>query len=704
MTYRIAVDTGGTFTDAVVADASGILALGKALTDPERNFTGVQAAIADAAAQLGRDPRELLAATDVFIYGTTRATNAIVTRRTARTAMLLTEGFPDILVYRQGGKLRPHELTVDYPDPYVPRHLTFEIPERIDAEGGVVTPLDEARTRAVLEELAALKVEAVAVCLLWSIANPAHERRVAELIAEHLPGVPYTLSHALNPVLREYPRASSTAIDASLKPLMQEQLRLLERNLAASGYTGELLVSASLGGVMHVEDMIGRPIHLVKSGPAMAPIAGLSYAALEELGEDVVVVDTGGTTFDVSLVRNGQVSHTRETWLGEIYTGHLLGMGSVDVRSIGAGGGSIAWLDAGGLLRVGPHSAGARPGPACYGAGGEEPTVTDAAVVLGYLNPAHFLGGRMALDPAAARRVMAPIAARLGKSIEDSALAIVTVANENMIKAIQEITVKEGFDPADAILVAGGGAAGLNILPIARALGMRRVLIPRTAGALSACGALFSDMGGEAGASRYATTAEFDFAAVDALLDRLERELDEFARSLAARGLADFSRSLAVEARYAGQIWELEVPLRGRLRTAADLAALIEDFHLEHERVFAVRDPDNPIECIHWRARLRAALPRGAQRPLPQGRAGALHARAARTAYFGLLAAAPHAAAVFHGEDLAPGDRVSGPAIIEEPTTTLVVYPGTTVTVTPYGHYLCALAGPAATDAQGART
>jgi N-methylhydantoinase A len=693
MSYRISIDTGGTFTDAVVADASGILAIGKALTDPQRNFAGVQAAIADAAGHLGLDLRTLLAATDVFIYGTTRATNAIVTQRTARTAMLLTEGFPDILVYRQGGKLNAHQLNVDYPEPYIPRHLTFEIPERIDAEGNVVLALDEARVRTVLQAVAAENVEAVAVCLLWSIANPAHERRVGELVAELLPGVPCTLSHELNPVLREYPRASSTAIDASLKPLMQEQLRLLERNLAESGYTGDILVSASVGGVMHVEDMIERPIYLVKSGPAMAPIAGLSYASLESAGTNVVVVDTGGTTFDVSLVRDGQVSHTRETWLGEIYTGHLLGMGSVDIRSIGAGGGSIAWLDAGGLLRVGPQSAGARPGPACYGAGGQEPTVTDAAVMLGYLNPAHFLGGKMPLDVEAARRVIEPLAARLGKSNADTALAIVTVANENMIKAIQEITVKEGFNPADSILVAGGGAAGLNILPIARSLGMRQVLIPRTAGALSACGAHFSDIVREVSASRYATTGDFDFAAVNDVIAALDARLDAFAATLARRGLTDVTRSLAVEARYAGQIWELEVPLRGRrFDTADEVAALVDDFHAEHERVFAVRDPDNPIECIHWRARLSANLPRGAQAPDTRRRSSPLAARATRTAYFGLLQAEACAAQIHYGEDLRPGDRVSGPAIIEEPTTTLVIYPGATAVVTAYGHYLCELA------------
>lgn len=692
MTYRISIDTGGTFTDAVVADATGILALGKALTDPLRNFTGVQAAIADAGQQLGLSLRELLGRTELFIYGTTRATNAIVTGRTARTAMLLTEGFPDILVYRQGGKLNPHQLNVDYPEPYIPRALTFEVPERIDAEGGIVTPLDEARVRAILTALQGEDIEAVAVCLLWSIANPVHERRVGALVSELLPGVPCTLSHELNPVLREYPRASSTAIDASLKPLMQEQLRLLRENLAESGFTGDVLVSASVGGVMHVEDMIERPIYLVKSGPAMAPIAGLTYAALDGAGGNVVVVDTGGTTFDVSLVRGGQISHSRETWLGEIYTGHLLGMGSVDIRSIGAGGGSIAWLDAGGLLRVGPQSAGARPGPACYGAGGEAPTVTDAAVVLGYLNPAHFLGGKMPLDAAAARAVIAPLAAQLGKPLEDAALAILTVANENMIKAIQEITVKEGFDPAESVLVAGGGAAGLNILPIARSLGMRQVLIPRTAGALSACGAHFSDVVREFSASRFARSSDFDFAGVAASLDDLKARLDAFARLLAARGLTGFTRQFAVEARYAGQIWEIELPLRGeQITTPAELAALVDDFHAEHERVFAVRDPDNAIECIHWRARLTALLPRGAHAADARTRTAPLVPRGSRRSWFGDLRANVVDAAIYYGEDLVAGDTITGPAIIEEPTTTLVVYPGAQATVTPHGHYRCTL-------------
>ena len=688
MTYRISIDTGGTFTDAALADASGIRAIGKALTDVERNFVGVTNAMANAASQIGRDLADVLAETDIFIYGTTRATNAIVTGRTARTAMLLTAGFPDILVYRQGGKTNPHELNVDYPDPYVPRRLTFEVPERITAEGDVLRPLDEAAVMAILETLAAEDVEAVAVCLLWSIANGAHEARIGELIATHLPGVPYTLSHELNPILREYPRASSTAIDASLKPVMQEQLRLLQSHLGSLGYDGDVLVSTTLGGVMPVGDVIERPIYLVKSGPSMAPVAGSAYAASEALGENAVVVDTGGTTFDVSLVRDRSIAHSTESWLGPVYTGHLLGMAAVDVRSIGAGGGSIAWLDSGGLLRVGPQSAGAAPGPACYGRGGTEPTVTDAALVLGYLNPAHFLGGRMPLDATAAAEALAPIAEALERSVEDAALAVMTVADENMLKAIQEITVKEGIDPKDTVLVAGGGAAGLNVLPIARALGVSRVLMPSTAGALSACGAHYSDIVNEVKQSRFTLTDAFAFEHVNATLDEIHGKLDQFEARLKRRGIEDFRRQLTVEARYAGQIWEIDVPLVcNRFDGSEDVDRLVRDFHAEHERIFAVRDEDNPLECINWKGRITALRhthdtegPPAAARhaPAPESR---------RPAGFGEIRTNVIDTRVYFGESLEPGAVIDGPAIIEEPTSTLVVYPGLAVTVTANGHY-----------------
>ncbi len=684
---RIAIDVGGTFTDVVISDASGKLAVGKGLTDRERPYTGFDEGFVNLAQDLGEDPASLLAATDVVVYGTTRATNAIVESKVAKTALLVTRGFPDILVYRQGGKHRPFELSRDFPAPYIPRSLTYEIPERISAEGGVEVELDEGAVRDVLATLADRHVEAVAVSLLWSIANNDHERRVGELIDEHLSGVPYTLSHQLNPVVREYLRTSSAAIDASLKPLMQEHLRSFQEDLVAAGFEGELLISTSGGGVMHADDVIERPINMVKSGPAMAPLAGLAYAEANELGGDVIVVDTGGTTFDVSLIRDGLIKYTRETWLIEEFVGHNLGVPTVDIRSMGAGGGSIAWIDDGGLLRVGPQSAGATPGPACYGQGGEHPTVTDAAVVLGYIDPGHFLGGRMELDVDAARTVVTKLATQLDLSLEEAASAIIKLSSEEMIKAIEQITVKDGVSPAESVLVAGGGAAGLNIVPIARALGCTRVLVPRTAGALSACGAQFSDIVAEFTGSQYAHTDHFDLEGVNDALGAIDSDMDDFEQSLRLRGIDQFERDWFVEARYLNQQWEMEAPLGvGRFTSDADVSALKGGFDTVHERLYAVNDPDGPIECMNWKGRLTAVLPKPAEPTVDNSAQKTPEPGRTAAAYFEGSGATE--TRVYEGAELSPGNVIEGPAIIEEPTTTVVVYAGSTCRVTPTNNYL----------------
>ncbi|MGE0483788.1 MAG: hydantoinase/oxoprolinase family protein [Gammaproteobacteria bacterium] len=686
MPYRISVDTGGTFTDVVVTDERGRFTVGKALTDKKRAFASIAAGLAVAAEELGLEVPALLAETSVFLYGTTRGTNGIVERKIARTAFLTTQGFPDILLLKEGGKSEPHNLRMEYPDPYVPRRLTFEVPERVNAEGGIETALDEAAVRELLAGFPARGIEAVAVCLLWSIANPAHELRVGELIAECLPGVPYTLSHQLNPILREYRRASSTAIDASLKPLMQEYLTTLESDLRAAGYANDILVSTSFGGVMHLADVVKKPIFLVKSGPAMAPVAGQAYVEAEGLPSDIIVCDAGGTTFDVSLVRDGEVEFSRDTWLGPQWTGDNLGMASVAVHSIGAGGGSIAWVDSGGLLRVGPHSAGSEPGPACYGRGGEEPTVTDAAVVLGYIDPAHFLGGRMALDEDAAKRVVGKLAETLNESVERTAFAILTVANENMIEAIKELTINEGINPSESTLIGGGGAGGLNIVPIAAELGCRTVLVPRTAGALSASGMQFSDIVTEAGASKLTATDQFDYDGVNAALASIDAQLDTFAARLRERGFTDVRTRYFVEARYRFQVWELEIEVgRNRFEGEADVAALIEAFHQMHERVFAITDPGQAVECLNWRGRLVANVKAPTLEPSRAGKTVRAEPDRRRPAYFagGLVETA-----IYLGDQLAPDAVIEGPAIIEEPTSTLVVNPGATARVSAGGRYI----------------
>lgn len=691
MAYRIAIDTGGTFTDLVLADERGGLALGKALTTYERIFVGVEGALRMAAEQTGAGVAGVLSNTDLVIYGTTHATNAIIERSTARTAFLVTEGFPDILVLREGGKLDPFNLSYPPIEPYVPRRLTFEIRERIDAEGNVVAPLDERQARETLRRLAERKVEAIAVCLLWSPANPAHEEALGRMIEAELPRVPYTLSSRLNPIIREYRRASSAAIDASLKPLMQRHLNDFEQDLRKAGFNGQLLVATSFGGVMHARDVVQRPIYLVKSGPAMAPVAGRTYAEAEVGPRDLIVCDAGGTSFDVSLVHDRTITFTRETWLGSIFTGHITGMASVDVRSIGAGGGSIAWIDTGGLLRVGPQSARAEPGPACYGIGGVEPTVTDAALVLGYLDPGYFLGGRMRLDAAAAEAAVAKVAGRLKMEVKDAARAIMEVAGDHMVGAIKDITINQGIDPRESLLVAGGGAAGLNIVPIARELGCRQVLVPRTAGALSACGGQYSNIVSEFTQSRFAYTGDFPYDAVNRVLSEITASMERFEAELRERGLTRFAREYFVEARYPYQVWELDVPLpKGRFDGQAELDAMIEAFHREHERVFAVKEPGQQVECVYWRGRLTATLDGPPLRRAATSRAAAPVAHSRQAIFF-----AGHREVEtprFHGEDLAPGTAIEGPAIIDEPTTTIVVYPQSRARVTELHNYLLEVA------------
>ena len=690
-TARIACDVGGTFTDVVVSDADGRLGVAKALTQPQQLFAGLGSALERAAAQLEESVEQLLGRTSLFIFSTTQATNAILEGTTARTAFLCTEGFPDILVRREGGSLRPYDYTRPYPEPYVPRRLTFEIAERIDADGDVVASLDELKAREQLAQARELGVEAVAVCLLWSIANPEHELTLGRLIERELPGVPYSLSHQVNPIVREYRRASGTAIDASLKPLMQRHLPEIASGLRARGFGGELLAASAAGGVVPMSELVARPLWAVRSGPSLAPVAGRALAAAEHDSGEAIVCDTGGTSFDVGLVRGGELVFTGETWLGEPFCGHLTGLSSVDVRSIGAGGGSIAWVDPGGLLRVGPQSAGADPGPACYGRGGTLATVTDAALTLGYIDPDRFLGGAMALDVGAAERAVGELAATLDIPLSEAAYAVLTIASERMISAIAEMTVNEGIDPRESTLVAGGGAAGLTILPIAQELGCREVLIPRAAGVLSALGGQHSDIVRDFTAPFVTDSRAFDFAGVRRTLEKLREQMRAFEDELPATLLREVRRSWFVEARYAHQVWDISIPLAGEgVEDERALEFLVASFHDAHERIFAVREPGQRVELSQWKGRVTVGTPKPALDALPTGGPCAVPAAARRTAFFPSLGEVE--IPVHLGAQLAPGALIDGPALVIEPETTIVVYPGWSMRVTAAGNYRLELA------------
>jgi N-methylhydantoinase A len=676
---RIAVDVGGTFTDLVCEYGDGHCEIHKSPTTPDDPARGMLDALELAARESRTAVRELLKHVELFVHGTTRATNAIISGDTARTALLVTEGHPDILLWREGTRVNTFDYTQGNPDPYVPRRLTFEIGERVDALGNVVKPLDEAGVLTLLGELRSLEVEAVAVCFLWSILNGAHERRVGEMIEQHLPGIPYTLSHVLTPTIREYRRASAACIDASLKPVMSDYLGGIASRLAAAGLSGRLLMMTSSGGVRDLEDVARTPIHSTASGPAAAPVAGRHYAKRDAGSDTAIVTDAGGTSYDVSLVRRGAIPWTRETRLGISAYGHMTGFPSVDIRSIGAGGGSIAWVDDGGVLHVGPRSAGAVPGPAAYGRGGTEPTVTDASLIVGYLDPNFFLGGRRRLDPAAAAEALSrSIAGPLGMSLEEAASAVLELQIEHMVGAIEAITLDQGVDPRSAVVIAGGGSAGFYSVAVARRLGCAKVVVPEMAAALSATGALLSDLSAEYYATCLTTTTDFAFDKVNATLKSLELECEQFIEKAAA--IATQSEiHYTVEARYRDQIWELDVPLeKPRFEDARDVVELRRRFDRVHEEILAHDDPDSAVEFVAWKTKVECRL-RGGPINTPQAKVrskGSTH----RAVYFhgsGRLSTA-----VLDLDSLPVGEELQGPAIVQTPVTTIVIDPGARATRT----------------------
>jgi len=685
MGFRICIDIGGTFTDCIVTDESGAVQIFKASSTPGAFERGFMDALELAAAHYGLDLATFLDRAQSVVHGTTVSTNALVEGKTAPVALLCTRGHPDVLTFREAPRKRTWNWRIDYPDPYVPRNRTFEIGGRIDALGNEVDPLDEGAVRDAVSQARKLGVQGLAVAYLWSIANPAHERRTRELVREAWPEVPVALSHELNPIPREYRRTISTAIDISLQPLVSAYLDKLQQALVGAGYRGELLVANCVGGMMPAREMAQKPIYSVMSGPTLAPVAARNLSD----HPSVIVIDMGGTTLDVSAVRNGELVIASEAM---ILPFDMLGLPKVDVRSVGAGGGSIAWVDVGGLLKVGPHSAGAQPGPAAYGRGGTEATVTDADVVLGIIDPDFFLGGRMRIDRAAAEQAVGRIAERLGLSLLEAAYAIHTTCNHTMITAIEDVTINEGINPRESYLMAGGGATAAHIAEMAQVLGMKRFMVPKHVAALSAYGGLISDLRWETVASLHTNNRAFDLAAVNQRLAALRAACDGF---LDAAGVAPADRRIAFsfQGRYAFQSWEISVPFESDgVLAEGDLANLSMAFHEMHERIYTFKDESDMVDFTTWKAtaigvnrlaeRLVAAaddgLPAEVAPPAPKGhRPVYVHAER------GLVDLPVH-----DGAGLPAGCRINGPAVIEEPTTTIFLLPGMVARTDAQGNYL----------------
>jgi len=657
-----------------VENDDGSLSMYKTSTTPEDPILGVLDALRIAADAKSQSLSALLAKADMFVHGTTHALNAIIESKVAKTAFLTTQGHPDILVLREGGRADPFDHTMAYPDPYIPRALTFEVPGRVNSAGEIVERMDEDAVVEVLQELEMQQVEAIGVCLLWSVSNPEHELRLGELITQYLPNTPFSLSHILNPTIREYRRASATCIDASLKPLMGQYLSSLSGRLQDSGFEGRILIMTSQGGMMDGGELARTPISAINSGPSLAPIAGREIVAREGDARNIIVADTGGTTYDVSLVRENRVPLSQETWLGQPYFGHMTGFPSVDVKSVGAGGGSIARIDNGGVLHVGPQSAGATPGPACYQRGGHQPTVTDACVVLGYIDPDYFLGGTMELDKkSACESITSSLAEPLGMSTESAALAVVELVTENMVQAILDITVNQGIDPKGAVLVGGGGAAGLNSVLIARRLGCKQLIFPELSAALSAAGGLICDLSADFRASLFASTREFDYQNVNEVLRNITAKCDRFIEESGARSVTQ-SIEYSVDARYENQVWTLEVPLtKGQFDSNHDIEAFVESFHAAHESTFAVRDPRSDVEIVNWMAKASCKLLNNGIGYLAVTEMRQAQSTTSRMAHFAEVGEID--TAIHHFDSLAVGVTMEGPVIIETPFTSIVIDP-----------------------------
>ncbi len=597
-TIRLGVDIGGTFTD-VALEIGERRFTGKILTTPHAPEDGVLAALRSVAAEAGVEPGEV----GVIIHGTTLATNALIERKGARTALLTTEGFRDVVEIRHENRFEQYDVNIDLPPPLVPRRLRLPVHERIDAQGEVLVPLDESSVARAIETLAAQQVEAVAVGLLHSFTNPDHERRVGDAIARRLPQVAVTLSCDVSPEMREYERFSTACTNAYLQPLIGRYLVKLARELVRAGFHCPLLLMTSGGGITTTETAIRFPVRLVESGPAGGAIFAACIAREHGL-DQVVSFDMGGTTAKICLIDKAQPQTARAFEVARIYrflkgSGLPLRIPVIEMVEIGAGGGSIARVDTLGRIVVGPDSAGSEPGPVCYGRGGQEPTVTDADVVLGRIDPVTFSGGKIALDVAAAKRATAErIAAALNLATEHAALGISEMVDENMANAARVHAIESGKDLRSRTLIAFGGAAPLHAARVAEKLGISRVLVPVNAGVGSAVGLLRAPVAYETVRGRLMRLGSFEAASVNRLFAEMRAEAEAIVRRGAPAAKLVEQRSAFM--RYRGQGHEIAVALPVRDLTAADRSTIRELFEAVYRRLYSRAIPEVEIEILSW--------------------------------------------------------------------------------------------------------
>ena len=671
---RIGIDTGGTFTDLVAfAPASGSLAFHKVVSTPDDPARGIIRGIREIVDRVGARAEEI----ELLVHGTTVATNAVLQRAGARVALITTAGFRDVLQIQRQDRPRLYDLRGRRARPLVPRALRYELRERVRFDGSVQTPLDRGQLDGLVDALRRERVEAVAVGLLHSYANPSHELAVGRVLAEHLPGTALCLSHELAGEQGEYERFSTCAMNAFVQPVIGRYLGRLEKGLAAHGVAAPLFIMKSSGGVMSAQAAARRAVETVLSGPAGGVMAGAALARSAAGGRNLITADMGGTSFDVGVVQEGEVGFARDTEMG----GLAISVPMLDIHSVGAGGGSIGWIDAGGALRVGPHSAGARPGPACYGNGGSEPTVTDANLVLGRLGAESLLGGGMTVDPEAARRALHDrLAGPLRISVEAAAEGMIRVVNTAMTAAMRKLTVERGHDPREFALCPFGGAGPLHGAELAAELGIGRTIVPLAPGVNSAIGLLMADLRED----RIATFVRRLDRTTATELERLFAELEESARErlrLSANGAGELRLSRALGQRYLGQRYELPVAVE---QGPVDLDRVAERFHAEHERTYGYARAGHPVEVHSAWVAAEVDLQPLRLPPAPRASSDPEPAAVRQVHFAGQGCQTP----VFRRDALGAGTTLTGPAIIEQLDATTALWPGQRLEVDRHGQLL----------------
>jgi len=672
--YRIGIDVGGTFTDLVAIDTGGGATLAKVPSTPDDPSLGVLAGLNALAAKLGRDRAAMLADTERVVHGTTVATNALLELKGARTGLLTTEGHRDVVEMREGLKDDRYNLRLPPPVQLVPRHLRLGVRERLRPDGRVEVPLDPASLDRAIETLRQAEVESVAVCYFHAWRDPVHELATAAALARALPDAYVSLSSSVLPQIKEFERVSTAIVNAYVGPALARYLARLAARLAEAGYRGPTLVIQSHGGVAPIAEAGRLAAGGVLSGPA-GGVAGSVHAARLTGQKNLIPFDMGGTSTDICLVVDGEAALVADRKIG----GHRIALNSLDIASIGAGGGSIATVDAGGILHVGPESAGAVPGPACYGQGGTAATVSDASLVLGYLDPERFLGGARRLDRDAAERAVDGIANALGIDRMAAAFGIHRIVNTTMAEGVRLVSVRRGVDPRRFALFAFGGAAGLHATDIARQLGLARVIVPRVAPVLSAWGMLATDLRFEVSRSHVGDTGALDGATVKRLFEGLEA--DGLARLRASfAGPARASRT--ADMRYGEQVFEIAVPLDDVDWSVADpLPQIVERFHRRHEALYTYAMPEQECALVNARVAVSGVLEELPQEPRLAAAPPAPPIGRRRIYLDGSWAEA----AVYDFDTLAPKQSVTGPAIVESAMTTVLLRPGDAATVTERG-------------------